>query len=246
MLRFGFLRSSKLVTAIVGGLIVAVAVGSVAWAAIPDANGVIHGCYVKRTGALRVIDTGMACKATETALQWSQKGPQGLTGTPGTPGTPGATGAPGPQGPAGPEGARGPSKLYAQYRDLYFGSQPNVLGPEYFLLGELNVPAGSFLVNATITEFGPAFGGYQAWCILSSVPSDGPPAEIGSRQHGAPAPVDLSIWATLTEPGKFVLRCAADPSSSNAAVVGVLARDTRLTALQVESVESQELPPVTP
>jgi hypothetical protein len=52
----------------------------VAWAAIPDA-GVIHGCYVKKSGALRVIEAGKTCKATEATLDWNQQGLQGPPGT---------------------------------------------------------------------------------------------------------------------------------------------------------------------
>ena len=33
------------------------AAGGVAYSSIPDAQGVIHGCYDDTTGALRVIDT---------------------------------------------------------------------------------------------------------------------------------------------------------------------------------------------
>ncbi len=57
-------------------------VGSVAVASIPDAQGVIHGCYLTSGGRLRVIDSdkGQHCKATETPLNWNQTGPQGLPG----------------------------------------------------------------------------------------------------------------------------------------------------------------------
>ena len=59
-----------------------------ATAAIPDANGVIHGCRNTKTGVLRVIDTdkGQTCSKDETALSWNQTGPQGPAGSvlPGT------------------------------------------------------------------------------------------------------------------------------------------------------------------
>ncbi len=61
----------------------AIAAG-VAYATIPDENGVIHGC-LNKAGVLRVVDTsaGGACSATETQLDWSQKGPAGPPGPPG-------------------------------------------------------------------------------------------------------------------------------------------------------------------
>jgi hypothetical protein len=65
----------------------------IAHATIPDANGVIHGCYTKSSGTIRVIDDGVTnCKSGETSLTWNVQG---------VPGPQGATGPTGPQGPAG-------------------------------------------------------------------------------------------------------------------------------------------------
>jgi hypothetical protein len=52
------------------------AAGGLAYAAIPDAGGVIHSCYTKSSGAWRVIDTalGQSCKANEAALDLYSKG----------------------------------------------------------------------------------------------------------------------------------------------------------------------------
>jgi hypothetical protein len=47
----------------------------VATGAIPDSGGVIHGCYTKSGGSLRVIDSTVTnCKSTETSLTWNQGG----------------------------------------------------------------------------------------------------------------------------------------------------------------------------
>ena len=43
-----------LVGAVVGAFLAA---GAVTLAAIPDSSGVIHGCYQKNSGQLRLIDT---------------------------------------------------------------------------------------------------------------------------------------------------------------------------------------------
>ena len=52
------------------------AAGGLAYAAIPDAGGVIHSCYTKSSGAWRVIDTGLGqtCKSNEAALDLYSKG----------------------------------------------------------------------------------------------------------------------------------------------------------------------------
>jgi hypothetical protein len=84
-------------TAIVA-VVVAVAAGSAAYAAIPDGNGVIHACYWKGGGGqIRMIDTdaGQKCLATENALDWNQPGPQGAKGAKGDTGD---SGQPGPDG----------------------------------------------------------------------------------------------------------------------------------------------------
>jgi len=85
-------------------LVVGVAVGGIAYASIPDSGGVIHGCYQKNNGNLRVIDSsGKGCTTSEKPRDWSQTGPTGLTGESGATGPTGATGATGPSGVSGYE-----------------------------------------------------------------------------------------------------------------------------------------------
>jgi hypothetical protein len=75
-------------------------------AAIPSANGVIHGCYQfspagTSKGTLRVVDAarGETCRFDERPLSWNQTGPAGPTGPQGATGTTGPTGAAGLAGP---------------------------------------------------------------------------------------------------------------------------------------------------
>lgn len=79
----------------------------IAYACIPSGHtGIIYSCYVKKTGALRVIDkdAGQKCAKGETLLQWNQ---QGVQGEPGPAGAQGSQGLPGAVGPVGPAGAKG-------------------------------------------------------------------------------------------------------------------------------------------
>jgi hypothetical protein len=111
---------------VLAAMITALVVGGVALATIPSSGGVISGCYEKRTGLLRVIDTeaGKTCMSFETPISWNQQGPKGdpgsagLAGPAGTDGaqgpagTHGEAGLPGPQGepgPTGPQGEPGPT-----------------------------------------------------------------------------------------------------------------------------------------
>jgi hypothetical protein len=77
-----------------------VAIGGIAYATIPDSGGVIHGCYQKDVGTLRVIDpsAGDTCLASEIPISWSQTGPAGPQGPQGAPGQNGAPGANGKDG----------------------------------------------------------------------------------------------------------------------------------------------------
>jgi hypothetical protein len=53
----------------------------VAYASIPDASGVIHGCYKKKNGQLRVVKSDDSqCRPSEKPISWSQTGPQGPPG----------------------------------------------------------------------------------------------------------------------------------------------------------------------
>lgn len=73
-------------TPVIAGVFVLLS-GTIALASIPDASGVIHGCFKSVNGQLRVIDSArQSCRPSERAISWNQ------TGTPG---------APGPQGPPG-------------------------------------------------------------------------------------------------------------------------------------------------
>ena len=71
-----FTRKTAIVVASVGTVLVVG--GGLAYATIPNADGVIHACYAKNGGALRVSDTG-TCKSTELSLSWNTIGPAGLT-----------------------------------------------------------------------------------------------------------------------------------------------------------------------
>ena len=106
------------------------AAGGVAYSSIPDAQGVIHGCY-DSTGALRVIDTDGSgiCRGGETALDWNQQGQPGPTGH---------------TGPAGPPGAA------LTYGRSVAGPISLPDAPQIKTIATLTVPAGSYAIFAKI------------------------------------------------------------------------------------------------
>ena len=122
------LRPTLLALVIIGALVL----GGIAYANIPDAGGVIHGCYKKSSpnqGTLRVIDTEKAqtCLSSETSLSWSQTGPQG------------------PQGIQGPQGPSGSSHAYSDTNNAAL----TLVSPNSHTITQLTLPAGNYVVAAT-------------------------------------------------------------------------------------------------
>jgi uncharacterized protein YjbI with pentapeptide repeats len=70
-------RKIKTNTKLLAGLTVGLILGggTIAFASIPDASGVIHACYSNLTGSARIIDSPSAsCLVGETAINWDQSG----------------------------------------------------------------------------------------------------------------------------------------------------------------------------
>ena len=102
----GIIRSRPSPAVVVASVALLVAVGGVASASIPGDSAVVHACYQKKGGVLRVIDTARhgfsgKCRTSEKGLSWNQQGPRGLPGTAGAGGAPGVPGTPGAPAPAG-------------------------------------------------------------------------------------------------------------------------------------------------
>jgi hypothetical protein len=112
---------------------------------------VIHGCYSKSGGSLRVIDASVTnCTKSETSLDWNvqgQQGPQGPQGADGPQGPAGPQGTAGPQGPAGPPGPSGLSHGYLASTSNVPISQAPAFSDVALLSG---VPDGNYMVSAQI------------------------------------------------------------------------------------------------
>jgi hypothetical protein len=123
------IRPAVVALVVVGALLVA---GGIAYATIPDSSGVIHGCYQKNQGGLRIIDTDKAqtCSSSETPLNWSQTGPQGQ------------------QGQQGPPGPTGPSDVWSV--DGYDAGFKNLAPFDSWvtLATTSTLPAGSYFVQS--------------------------------------------------------------------------------------------------
>ena len=161
---------TRKLAAVVAGL-AAVASASAALGAIPDGGGVIHGCFKKSGGTVRVIDTAStSCDANETPLDWNSQGPQGPQGAPGPKGDKGDPGSAGPQGPAGPQGEKGdpgppgPATLpYVYMSRVASAALPggSPFGP-WVKAASLSLPPGAYAVSFTGVAHLPA----DDWDIL--------------------------------------------------------------------------------
>ena len=68
----------------VGAAIATALAGGIAWGAVPGDGRVIHGCYHKTEGQLRVIDPGTdTCRPSEVPIAWNEQGVRGEKGDPG-------------------------------------------------------------------------------------------------------------------------------------------------------------------
>jgi hypothetical protein len=179
--------TSKRPTVLVAAITALLLSTGIASASIPDASGLIHGCYAKG-GDFRIIDAPKEqCKAGEKAVQWSQTGPQGPAGTAGPTGEPGPAGPAGPAGPSGPQGPAGPagppgaSGSGLESIDQLAGLPCRVGNPEEgtVVLGydattrQLTItcsPSNLFELNVTMTGGGPG-------TVTSAVPGITCPAD---------------------------------------------------------------------
>jgi collagen triple helix repeat protein len=211
-------RLSRAALSVTAVAIVAIAGGvTYAVAQIGD-GGVINGCYKSQNGQLRLIDPATdSCHPSETAISWSQTGPQGPPGPQGPQGVPGPQGpqgVPGPQGPQGvpgpqgPQGVPGPQGPVNPNADLLDGTDSTAL--------LLHCPPGMTLALRSLcfqTTQGPASTWIEAYlrCINSGLrlPSMG---EIGT------------IYATITTPSFNETNWSDDATSgSSHYALGVVA-----------------------
>jgi hypothetical protein len=214
MHRFNFMRKPIAVAAAAAAVFLA---AGVAYAAIPDGNGVIHGCYLKTNGRLRVIDTDNNTKPCESKkeipLSWSQSGPQG------PPGQPGQDGSPGQQGPPGPSGTS--HGYYDQKEGAAFisASPTKVVSLD-------NLPAGSYVVTSTGSNFENGDNDWHS-CDLTSGGS------LLDRVYasGDDIPYAMTVAFTLTSPGSVETDCLTNGNTGNPFVF-----EATMTAIKVDAL----------
>lgn len=211
------MKRSKALAAFVAAMLALA--GGVTYAAIPDNQGVIHGCYKTDGGQLRVSDSG-SCNPSETQLSWSQTGP---------PGPVGPQGVQGPQGPMGPAGMG--SDAFTEFSTGGIGQQvpiaPINTPPT---IAELPLTAGSYTIVAALNVVNNIFDTNYVGCFLTAgTDEDETFAHLAQlTDPGDQTRLELETVHTFAEAGKAQLRCSA--------LADAIWTDLRITAVRAESV----------
>lgn len=219
---------------------VVVVVTGIAMASIPDANGVIHGCYDTKHGDLRVVDmeAGQTCDQNETLLSWNQTGPQGPAGP---------QGAQGPQGPQGPPGQPGGEAFSVEAGGEV--TIPTTSGGTVIL--QRDVSAGKYVVtgNVAVSNLN-ATGTIAVLCYLGSPSEFSPPygARIDPFRFTSPdqpsgasaTTIALTFTTELTAPGALTLLCQSNTGPGG---LTALAGSRQITAIRVGTLTEQDLAP---
>ena len=226
-------------------------------ATVPDGNGVIHACFTKSTGTIRVIDNSVTnCKSGETSLAWNVQGPpgpqgpqgsvgpqgaQGVAGPTGSTGPGGPTGLAGPTGPAGPAGAAGPtgpsgptgSAGPAGTSDAFFavgGCCPGIYSDnDYHLVVDLDLPAGSYALVGTVWLSGPADAGSLTNCALRAPGIAINDATVGTDNTFGLDSSQVTIIGTVTLNASATVDLACKPASIGVGLVNASLLATKVT-----------------
>jgi hypothetical protein len=173
---------------------------------IPGPGGIIHGCYKKHRGNLRLVPATSRCSRRELPIAFNQTGPagprgaSGRKGSTGSKGATGATGATGAQGPAGPQGpgARSISTLIHELAEVpALATLDNGISVTAFCSGSGHV---SLTVSASAPARLQASGTQAEDGSLTRVSTDKAKQSITA---GGSESADLDVIATDSAFAKF-------------------------------------------
>jgi hypothetical protein len=167
---------------------------AVALASSSGTASVIHGCYAKRGGQLRVATS---CSRGEIAVRWNKQGPAGVDG------------APGAEGPIGPSAAWDASGPKGGAMTLTTTKQT---------VDTIALPAGHFVVWGSVTML-PGTAEHWVDCdIRESNGTFSPASAIGSVMVGTKLSLAMDGGGTLSSAGTVKLECAESDGAGNASV----------------------------
>jgi hypothetical protein len=206
-------------------VVIAAAIGAgVAYAAIPDSNGVYTACKLRATGTVRLIDkTGAVpassllsrCTALEDQITWNQVGQLGPAGP---------QGLKGDKGDTGDTGQAGPSAAYTNYGDGFHTLTHDATQT----MASVTVPAGDYILSAHVTAIIDDRGEFAQCSFLAAATVHGLHAVMTDTSSEA-----MIGDVTLTGTSNLIfLRCNAQG--------GTLKTNGEMIATKVGSITASE------
>ncbi len=220
------LRRAGVIAPIAAVLMLALGVGAAVGLAATNAT-VIHGCYSKSSGRLRITN-GHRCGRSEKSVAWNQQGPagpQGAQGAQGAQGLQGAKGADGSAGAQGPQGSQGPPGPQGTQGDIGPAGPPGQVtgtqtqSSETFLCGDGTCSQTDVAIADCPSGEVPVAGGYFedsnlsafANTVLLTVPvTDGSTGALGWG-------VVMADIDSVNNGGFFAMATCANVSAATAA-----------------------------
>jgi hypothetical protein len=177
----------------------------------------VHACVANNTGATRIVSASTHCYSNEHALSWSITGPIGPQGPVGPVGPAGPFGPPGPPGAPGATGATGATGA-SGHSDAYIAREAGGTGTTGLdganFLSLTNVPAGTYVVEATGSMFNDQSNDDQPGSCTIHGPN-GETTYVGFTIEEINGGADTQAVAlhdiyTLTGVGEITLSCDMD------------------------------------
>jgi len=228
-----FLKSTPGAAVVIAVLALVVAAAGGAWAATGSGSGKITVCVSKSDGTLY---QAKKCEKKDKKLTWNAKGPQGPAGPAGAAGKNGTDGKNGTNGTNGTNGADGAVAGLSAKGGLveFTGTSKTV--------ASLNLPAGSFIVQAKTQVGGSATSaGYMNdACTLADGSASNhaqfsapfTPAQIFTIRL-AETSLPMEIAVTSNSPSVVTLTC--EDVSHEGTAFSTSASDSVITAIQTTS-----------
>ena len=191
---------------------------SVGVASSAEPTGTIQGCLNIHNGQLRIVEGDTVCRRNEDVISCNKQGPAGA---------PGLAGASGVTGPAFHTESRTPVTVPTSSTSLI----------------ALNLPAGSFVVTATIllNNLGPlrvpvlcVLAGPIDSSVIAGVQLEPEVPQTEGRASGATLPVSLAT--SLSAAGRIELQCVSNTGAAGATAEG---SHMQMTAITVANVARQ-------
>jgi hypothetical protein len=246
-------RRGRVFSASVGLVaLLAIGAGSVAFGAIPDSGGLIHGCYSsnasKQTNGtqLNIVDADVAsCNKNQQEVTWNKEGRPGADGVSVTSAslssgdsncptggsqftaasnsvTYACNGAKGDKGDKGDTGAAGPSAAYANYGD---GFHTLAAGATQ-TVASVTVPAGSYTISGAVQAIGVDDGQFLQCGFIATAAVNGRFAVL-VFDSAEPMLADVTVNSSSNA---IFLRCNAQGGEIQAAGQMIATRVGSVTA----------------